>query len=347
MALKGSYFNISQAESNGGNLFASFLVFQPLYMPIGPTNNQASFITVQRAEYQVRKPQFETGFYMTQYAQVAPEDDVTDLVFPQLIGLSWDTEMKPVFSTKIADHTSGKETRTSFWADPKWDFKLTYDYLPNKSAGVTDLKRMIGFFLTCSGAFEEFLFKAPDFYRVENLDLLTGDGDTVEVLAVQELDGFLMPVGQLNPETCILYLELTNEDHTLDSGASMTLTYPWQATISHVQQGSDVYTQVASAPGVHEYTFNPVTGVLQFSAAHNNQSGFKISYKGTLRLGDEFSILSPRTFVLETAPPEGSILSGTYEYYFVCRFLDDEADFAQFSTKLWNLQEINFRSIIQ
>jgi hypothetical protein len=58
------------------------------------------------------------------------------------------------FSNKIVEHTSGEETATSYWENPKWDYTVTFDYLPDypKSVGDSDLRMMMGFFLQCTVA---------------------------------------------------------------------------------------------------------------------------------------------------------------------------------------------------
>lgn len=346
MDLKSSFFITLSPELNASNLLGGFTMFQSVEMAIGPTNLQSTYITLHRVENQLRKPLFQVNRFITQYAQRAPEDFVTTAIFPQLIGLAWDTTMKPLFSTKIAEHTSGKETRTSFWENPKWDFTLTYDYLPNKEAGVTDLKRMLGFFLERSGSFEEFLFKAPNFNRQVNHDLMVGDGKTVEVVAVAEIDGYLMPVGYIDSTDCTLWIEQTQR-YTISPTATIQLTYPYNAVVSGVHRDIETFTRVTGAPGWSEYNFDEDTGLLTFNAGRANTTNVDVNYKGEMRLGTEFDILYPRTFVFNTAPADGALVSGTYSFYFICRFLDDEAEFAQFSDKLWNLQEINIRSIIE
>ena len=325
-------------------MLAGYTLVQHGALPTGPVNLQSAFFVVEHGEYQSQLPLDQMAFVFTQYAQTAPEVKMVDLVFPELIGLSWDTGMKPLFKNKIAEHTSGKETRTSFWEDPLWEFNLSYDYLPNKSDfPTTDLKRIVAFFLRCQGSFEEFLFKAPNFNRVQDRLLLEGDGNTVEVDLVADIDGYLMPVGYIDASKIVLTLQQV-EDIVAHPDGSLSLTYPHKAVVAYVKQGTTVINRVQSNPDVNQYVFDALTGQLQFNTARGGQT-FEISYTAQLRPGTEYTLLPPRTLALNRAPEDGSVLMGTYEYYFVCRFMDDELELAQFSDRLWNLQEVSFRSI--
>jgi hypothetical protein len=47
--------------------------------------------------------------------------------FPTLAGLGWSVHKKPVFSTIVASHASGREVRDPLYQNPIWQFELTFD----------------------------------------------------------------------------------------------------------------------------------------------------------------------------------------------------------------------------
>jgi hypothetical protein len=55
----------------------------------------------------------------------------------------------------------------------------------------------------------------------------------------------------------------------------------------------------------------------------------------------------PNVINFTTAPGAGATLYATFNYYFVCRFLEDASQYTKFMDKLWNLSELGFRSIPQ
>ena len=61
----------------------------------------------------------------------------------------------------------------------------------------------------------------------------------------------------------------------------------------------------------------------------------------------DYTITLPNLVVFDSAPADGVELTADFQFFFVCRFVEDEMDFEKFSDKLWSLQECNFRSIIQ
>jgi uncharacterized protein (TIGR02217 family) len=60
----------------------------------------------------------------------------------------------------------------------------------------------------------------------------------------------------------------------------------------------------------------------------------------------DYTITMPNRLIFDVAPAAGVIITGSYQYYFVCRFIEDQMDFEKFADKLWSLQQVEFRSII-
>ncbi|HFX6145088.1 TPA: DUF2460 domain-containing protein [Acinetobacter baumannii] len=86
---------------------------------------------------------------------------MSNVVFPELPGLEWDTSITPMFNTKIMTSINGRELRASFQAAPKYEISLSYAFLrENKER--KELQQLQGFYLDRRGAFDSFLFKMPE-----------------------------------------------------------------------------------------------------------------------------------------------------------------------------------------
>ncbi len=61
----------------------------------------------------------------------------------------------------------------------------------------------------------------------------------------------------------------------------------------------------------------------------------------------DYTVTMPNYVVFGSAPADGVVITATFEFYFVCRFMEDEMDFEKFMDKLWELQKCSFISVIQ
>lgn len=103
-------------------------------------------------------------------------------LYPTLPGLTFSVIKRPKFFTGIAKSTSGREVRVGYALNPLWEWDLTYNYLPDRrtesSASDSDLKTLVGFFLSQSGALQNFKFEDPDDHTVTRQPIATTDGVT-------------------------------------------------------------------------------------------------------------------------------------------------------------------------
>jgi hypothetical protein len=67
---------------------------------------------------------------------------------------------------------------------------------------------------------------------------------------------------------------------------------------------------------------------------------------GVLQSSSDYTVTLPNKFVFTTAPVSGEV-TATCQFFFVCRFLEDEQDYEKFEDKLWSLKTCEFRSIPQ
>lgn len=98
-------------------------------------------------------------------------------VFPLLKGQSFVTAKKPIWATKIATASSGRERRRKTWSYPRWSFTVKYDVLRDMAA-TPDLTRLMAFFNLHAGEYQEFFYLDPSDNTVVGQKFGTGDGVT-------------------------------------------------------------------------------------------------------------------------------------------------------------------------
>ena len=113
--------------------------------------------------------------------------------FPTLTTLAWSTHLRPKFSTLIAGHVSGRETRAQRTANPYFDLELTYEVL-RSAAAYEELQAIAGFFAQASGADEPFWVAPPGLSTITGQPIGTGDGATTVFPLVASIRGYSGPV---------------------------------------------------------------------------------------------------------------------------------------------------------
>jgi len=58
-----------------------------------------------------------------------------------------------------------------------------------------------------------------------------------------------------------------------------------------------------------------------------------------------WTLSQPNTLTFAAAPASGAVISADFTYAFECRFLDDQEDFENFMSGLWQVQSLKFRSV--
>jgi Conserved hypothetical protein 2217 (DUF2460) len=120
--------------------------------------------------------------------------------FPTLSGQGWSVHKKPLFSTIVVPHASGREVRDALYRNPIWQFELQFDGLASDSAsyaglGAQSLQGLMGLYLQCAGPCSTFLYSDPTDHVVTSQIFATGDGATTSFPFARTLGGFLEPVG--------------------------------------------------------------------------------------------------------------------------------------------------------
>jgi len=130
--------------------------------------------------------------------------------FPTLAGLGWSVHKKPVFSTLVANHVSGREVRDTLYQNPIWQFELTFDALSSSptsypGAGANSLQALMGFFLQMQGQFGTFLYTDPTDSAATNVTFAVGDGATRIFTFSRFMGAFLEPVGWVTSVSNVLF----------------------------------------------------------------------------------------------------------------------------------------------
>jgi uncharacterized protein (TIGR02217 family) len=117
------------------------------------------------------------------------------LIFPTLPGIAWSVTKAPIFQTRIQRAVSGRELRALDYPFPLWQFTLVFTFLrDNPTAGFDELRTLMGFYLSCQGAFGSFLFQDPSDYQVTGQYIAEGDSST-SAFQLQRTMGTNLPGG--------------------------------------------------------------------------------------------------------------------------------------------------------
>jgi hypothetical protein len=124
----------------------------------------------------------------------------TPPIFPALPGQAWSVHKKPMFSTIVASHVSGREVREALYQNPIWQFELSFDGLASDSAsypglGAQSLQSLMGLFLRCQGQLGTFLYNDPIDNFAADQTFATGTGSVTTFTFARALGGFLEPAG--------------------------------------------------------------------------------------------------------------------------------------------------------
>lgn len=120
---------------------------------------------------------------------------MSEEVFPDLPGLTWDGAKSPEFRTTIVPGADGSETPIANWANPLWHWTLKYELL--RDDATDELRTLMGFFLRRLGRADDFLYDDPSDNAVTGQLLGIGNGATTTFQAVRSFGGFVEDVKNL------------------------------------------------------------------------------------------------------------------------------------------------------
>lgn len=276
-----------------------------------------------------------------------------------LPGLAFSVHKKPMFNTRISESASGHEITNQLMQYPKWEFNLTYEFLEDRSGANSSLKTIVGFFCERAGRFDSFLFKDPDDYEQVRGWCGDSDGTITQFPFCRTFGGFVEKVGQVDTDNTInVYTDL-NEAHTLPANPGGTpvvqtvaVNFPpsggfgFTADLGVTRNGVAMTAVPGPPTTATQYSFDPLTGIYSFWSTNGAPSAaLVISYTNFVDPAD-YTVTMPNLIVFDTAPTAGAVYAD-FQFFFACRFLEDQQDYEKFCDKLWNLQECDFRSFPQ
>lgn len=156
---------------------------------------------------------------------------MSNAVFPVLPGLAMGVIRRPTFKTIQHRSVSGNEARVSNMAYPIWEIQIGFEFL--RSGAQAELQKLVGFFLTCKGAWDSFLFSDPEDNAVTDQLLGTGNGVKADfqMLRGYGSGGFVFtePVHNPNVVTAVKVDGVTKTpgtDYSVSSTGLITFTTP-------------------------------------------------------------------------------------------------------------------------
>lgn len=260
----------------------------------------------------------------------------------KLPGLSIEVRKVPLFNTKVHESSSLNETRTSYSEWPRWGFELSYEFLEDRTGAESSLKTIMGFFTDMQGSFMTWLFKDPDDYLVENGFMGEADAVTTRFYFRRYLGVRGEPVGVVDQANTIAVYRSIEEPRTVPSTPGPYTITVTNAAAFEQDLGVLGFTRVSGAPDEDQYSVNENTGVYTFNAA-NGGDVVTISYR--YALDPSLYTVETNYIVFDSAPVDGSI-SADFQFFYVCRFLEDQMEFDKFADKLWSLQTCEFKSVL-
>lgn len=204
---------------------------------------------------------------------------MSEAVFPELKGLSWERTKTAIWSTQIQTAGSGVEKRASLWSYPRWKFNLSYEFLEDDGTMTGDLQRIIGFFNARRGSFESFLYLDPSDHSVQDQIIGMGDGLNNRFQLVRNFGGFIEPVRALQSMPLVTMDGVLNCDFVMDNygviefwppppqGAVIAASFDFYYRVRFVNDESEVNNFLMNLWSLQKCEFISVKGREQFETS--------------------------------------------------------------------------------
>ncbi len=149
-------------------------------------------------------------------------------VFPALPGQGWSVHKRPLFSTVVASHVSGREVRRANYAQTLYEFELRFEGLavagfPGLGGG--SLQQLLGFVLAQQGQFGTFLYVDPTDCAAAAQPLGIGDGATTSFTLQRSLGAATEPVGWATAVTAVYFGGVAQANAGYSLATPNTLTF--------------------------------------------------------------------------------------------------------------------------
>jgi uncharacterized protein (TIGR02217 family) len=148
--------------------------------------------------------------------------------FPSLPGQAWPVVKKPKWSTRIASHSSGREVRVRLWANPMYEFEVSYDALSSsdnrQGIAAHSMQMMMDFYSTAQGQGGTFLYVDPTDCLATGQIIGVGDSATLSFSMVRSLLSFTEKVGWVTSISAV-YIDGISQTLFWDLAAPSTLVF--------------------------------------------------------------------------------------------------------------------------
>jgi len=144
-------------------------------------------------------------------------DDMSNAVFPEMTGLTWDIKKTPEFYSLAKTSPTGVDIAVSLCSYPRWHFSLSYEILRD-GYGTADLQKLLGFFLQRHGNADDWLYLDPNDHETNNQEFGIGTGSRGTFALCRNYCGIVEPIGATVPGTVKIFVN----DIEITSGFSIT-----------------------------------------------------------------------------------------------------------------------------
>lgn len=284
-------------------------------------------------------------------------------IYPVLPGFTFSMIKTPIWSNEVQPHTSGRETRISYWSIPMWKWDLTYDELHDYAWGSipSELKRLVGFFLEVTGQNQGFQFQDRTDFSVTGQFLGTTAIGGAGAAAAVAPGSFTIPFAG-DPRTIFQVGWSIADTTTLAAIAPATYIQSMSATTVTLTQavqspGILANDSIQAAPSFTvartfgDAGYGAINQVLEPIGYVDLTAPFNFYANNVKLAGTQFTLdqTTPGNQVVSLAPgaylPAGETITADFDFNYYARFAADTQDFENFLNLLWLAKKVSLKSL--
>ena len=309
---------------------------------------------------------------------------MSNAIFPNLTGLTWDQKKRPTWGTIIQQATSGREVRVTNRALPLFEYELTYSYLQDLTAPSATSPSSNTTTTVAGGSFPAATYYVQTTWITAQGESAPSAESTQAVTAshlLQVSPGGSVPAGATGWNA---YVGFWSGGAVKQNATSIAAGSPWtqpaaglvagvapplaytdlralegfyhqrqgafdsflyfdpgdaQATAQAIGTGDGVNTAfqlVSNYGGALLPQQNPIGPVGVFVSGVQQSSGYTLGAPGTSGAG---------VVTFGAAPGAAAPITATYGYLQRLRFKDDQVEFNEFLSNLWELRTLQLMSV--
>ena len=151
--------------------------------------------------------------------------------FPALQGQVFTANKSPTWTTITKKAANGRQVRCSLQSAPIWSFKLSYEFVRDKTPSTSEMQALRAFFNNAQGQFSAWQYLDPYDNIVTNQEMAIGDGLTTTFQFVRTVGAstaypFIEPVYALNGAPVIEVAGAVVSGFTLGAFGTVTFSSP-------------------------------------------------------------------------------------------------------------------------